>query len=411
MEPFVSVVMPAYNIMQLLELNLISLYKQTYPSDRYEVIVIDDGSTDGTLDMCKSLKTPYQLKVLNTGQNSGRAYSRNLGATAAEGEIIIFCDGDTLQPPKYIENHVKYHNLTDNLVLGSLPLYFALCFTHYYADFPDWQKEVFFDFVPELKCQCIDKKLVRVLKPEALLDNFENARRLSYFPRWYDDYFNIINHFAAFSATPTSWFCFNTRNVSVRKKLFLESGGFDKNFKDFGFEDWELGYRLKATGACCDCQKDVVNFHQEHPFDTSTREISNRKNFIYFCTKYNTTDLYLFAQHLYDKRCNLYYYNKLAGQYISLRDNAEYKCAILLFEFLCAKRFYNDFLNKKIYLEFVPDMLNTKKILEKLANSNEEFVDIFKELLNAHQSEFKTRKPRKRSLKRFRKTKPDHEVK
>ena len=86
----VSVVIPTYNRKQILKDMLESLCQQTMPADRFEVIVVVDGSTDGTWEMLQEIDTPYGLTSLyqeNAGLgssvfSSGVSVARNKGASA-----------------------------------------------------------------------------------------------------------------------------------------------------------------------------------------------------------------------------------------------------------------------------------------------------------------------------------------
>jgi glycosyltransferase involved in cell wall biosynthesis len=381
MNHFVSLVIPGYNIKYLLELNLYTLYQQTYPTNRYEVIVVDDGSTDGTPAMCQKLKTPYQLKVLQIDKNLGRAVARNLGAGAAEGEIIIFVDGDTLQPPEFIKNHMKSHIQGDNLVLSSLPLYYTISFTHFYEDFSKWQKNELFKLAPHLKEKVSNGK--RLLSSRKLLANFDNVRQLSLTPDWFDDYFKIIKHYKSFSCVPSSWMAFTASNVSLARRLFLESGGFDENFYYWGMEDWELGYRLKTLGAHFDCKQKVMNFHQEHPRDEEARRKSDRANYTYFCSKYDTPEIYLFSNVDFpEKGCSysLLHYNKLVSQYLDIQGKPSYTEFVFQFHLLVKADFNRRFLHKRFNNLYLGNKERFGKVLKELGDSHKELVQAFKKL-------------------------------
>lgn len=93
--PFVSIVVPTYNRVRFLPACLVSLCSQTYPSDRYEIILVDDGSTDGTAEAARAILHQWggTFQVIQK-PNGGPASARNTGIWAAAGEFIAFIDAD-----------------------------------------------------------------------------------------------------------------------------------------------------------------------------------------------------------------------------------------------------------------------------------------------------------------------------
>jgi len=112
----VSVVIPTYNDRKALELTLTAFQCQTYPPEKYEVIVIDDGSTDNTEELVSSFETPYPLRYFKQ-HNAGRGKARNAGIGMASGDILIFNDADGLPVPDFIAQHVKSHQSDEPTVV------------------------------------------------------------------------------------------------------------------------------------------------------------------------------------------------------------------------------------------------------------------------------------------------------
>jgi glycosyltransferase involved in cell wall biosynthesis len=99
----VSVIIPALNEEEMIGKCLESLAESCYPLDRFEVILVDNGSTDHTLEIARSFSTRLRLTIL---QRPGVNISalRNLGAAAAKGEVLAFLDADCSVPANWIEN-------------------------------------------------------------------------------------------------------------------------------------------------------------------------------------------------------------------------------------------------------------------------------------------------------------------
>jgi glycosyltransferase involved in cell wall biosynthesis len=105
----VSVVIPTYNRERYLTKCLDYLFDQDYPPDRYEVVVVDDGSTDGTEAMVNAKKPACGLKYLRQPRTTGNGAAKNRGVLAAEGSVIVFIDSDAFAPPWYVREYAKSH--------------------------------------------------------------------------------------------------------------------------------------------------------------------------------------------------------------------------------------------------------------------------------------------------------------
>ncbi len=92
----VSIIIPTYNKFPLNLLTLYSLENQTYDSSKFEVILVDDGSTDSTLSIADNYLFPFHFKYIRVPQNIGRPAARNTGIRAAKGRWIIFLDAEIL---------------------------------------------------------------------------------------------------------------------------------------------------------------------------------------------------------------------------------------------------------------------------------------------------------------------------
>ena len=182
----ISVQICSYNRWHLLKRSLEALIAQDLPKDEYEIVFVDDGSTDDSLAMAQELaqSAPCRIKVL-TKANDGLSRARNLGIRNCEGEVILFMDDDTFADPGLLREHLSVHDQHPRcVVLG-------------------WVNHI------------------EELDPQG--------------PRKYV----MADYSRSF---------FWTSNVSVRKKYVEEVGLFDEDFLEYGWEDLELGWRLKKLG-------------------------------------------------------------------------------------------------------------------------------------------------------------------
>lgn len=174
-----------------------ALEQQAYPSDDYEVVVVSDGSTDGTEAYLGALRSTMRVRWF-TQANRGPAAARNVGTNNAVGEFIVFIDDDLVPEPQLLREHARSHKEAggDVVVLGPLltPEDFEM------APWVRWEQEM----------------LMKQYKSMLRGDWTATARQ------------------------------FYTGNASLRRSHVLAAGGFDEGFRRA--EDVELAYRLANKG-------------------------------------------------------------------------------------------------------------------------------------------------------------------
>jgi GT2 family glycosyltransferase/glycosyltransferase involved in cell wall biosynthesis len=108
-EPLVSVVIPTHNRAALLEASLSSLAEQSLARDSFEVVVVDDGSTDATPLVCDDFSRRLALRYVAVDR-AGIGAAKNAGAQAATGSIVFFFDDDDVADPDLLLNHTRAHD-------------------------------------------------------------------------------------------------------------------------------------------------------------------------------------------------------------------------------------------------------------------------------------------------------------
>lgn len=101
MDELISIVVPIYNIENYIGKCIESILHQTYKN--FELLLINDGSTDNSLEVCKRYETDYRCMIF-TKENGGLSDARNYGIARAKGKYITFIDGDDSISPLYLEN-------------------------------------------------------------------------------------------------------------------------------------------------------------------------------------------------------------------------------------------------------------------------------------------------------------------
>jgi glycosyltransferase involved in cell wall biosynthesis len=211
---FVSVIIPTYNRKELVRQTILSLEDQTLPPEQYEVIIVDDGSDDGTGEMVQSLPTSFLLRYF-WQENRGRAAARNLGIRQAKGDLLFFLDGDMVADTHLLEEHVKTHLARDQIMVMG---------------------------VTKLPPQLMRTPFTRIAfesHPDQVMD--ENG----YLPAL---------HCA-------------TGNLSIKYKDAMQIGGFDESFEVYGWEDTDFGHRAEKQGLRLLHNRYAISYHCDYAAD------------------------------------------------------------------------------------------------------------------------------------------------
>ena len=117
----ISIIVPVYNVEKYIEKCLLSIAKQSYQD--FEIIVVDDGSTDRSGEICDQLEKIYNNIMVIHSQNGGVSNARNIGLSRACGEYVWFVDSDDFVSPDAVETivrHVEMHSTLDLLIFDAI---------------------------------------------------------------------------------------------------------------------------------------------------------------------------------------------------------------------------------------------------------------------------------------------------
>ena len=278
-----SVIIPSYNSKERLNYNLISLNNQDCDFNIFEVIVVDNGSTDNTIEMLENFKAEFAFKFVRLEKNRGIARGRNEGIRRATGDILIFHDSDMIANRDFITRHLENHE-EKNIVVCGVP--WKRIFTFYYKEL-DLSIEKYLRKTLQNEYEnsnMIDK--YPLIDVESIIDG-------SYINKSFDLDTEFIlglkqilkNHNEELKDYHLPWRFFLTNNASVERNKVIEVGMFDENIVGYGFEDYDLGIRLYKSGCKFIFDKDILSVHQEHPTNNNISESCENTNYI--CKKYN----------------------------------------------------------------------------------------------------------------------------
>lgn len=270
----VTVVIPTLDQKERLRLVLGALRGQTLGLNRFEVVVVDDGCSDGTAAMVAAA-TPGALPNLRLLQSSeearGRSAARNAGIGGAKGELVVFLDGDALPAPDLLESHwAAYREHGPRAICCGLQ--YVLPELEY---FQDPQTGSLMQNVP-IPSVMKDFLSVRrdefIVTEETVRDNFGAIHRRAYrgsYPnegtqQRQDEARQLLKQRPG---SPAGWVAFIPHNGAIPAQLLRQAGGFDEEIS-FS-EGWELAYRLQRQFGARLVAADARSYHlyHYHPFD------------------------------------------------------------------------------------------------------------------------------------------------
>ena len=111
----ISVIVPTFNRKAIVVQTLQTLFAQDYPASRYEIIVVVDGSTDGTADAVRTLVSECELRIVEQ-ENRGLAGARNTGFRVARSPLVLFLDDDMRCSPHLLSAHIHAHHTNAEIV-------------------------------------------------------------------------------------------------------------------------------------------------------------------------------------------------------------------------------------------------------------------------------------------------------
>ena len=243
-----SIVIPIYNQFKSLKIVLNAFNMQSYPTNQFEIIIVDDGSTDD-LKNIRSINEfisgmSIHCRLIHTAK-CGRSAARNTGIANADSNIIIFNDADRIPEKDFIKKHL-YRQYKHDVVIGN-------------------SKNIWLD-------------VSKIFLP---IDNKNKyIRESSYYSKikssFEDDTFYLTYR----------WLTLLIGNSSIKKDLILQVGGFDESIIEWGLEHFDLGIRLQLQNVHFIIANEIENYHIYHKRDQYQALKNGHKCFYYLQTKY-----------------------------------------------------------------------------------------------------------------------------
>lgn len=213
----VSIVIPTRNRASTLNCCLHALLRQSYPHNRMEVIIVDDGSSDGTEEVVTQFVQDSDISVIYKSITpSGPAAARNCGVRIAKGSVILFIGDDIICTPDLVAKHMEFHS--------------GASFSESALGWTGWDPK----------------------------------DEVTPFMQWLEQAGIQFDYDAVKAAKELDFGSFWTCNLSLKRDFIKTHGLFDERFTAAVWEDIELGYRLKRVGLRLVYVPDACAYHR-HP--------------------------------------------------------------------------------------------------------------------------------------------------
>ena len=201
----IGVIIPTYNRSEVLLSCLRHLERQTMTD--FEVVIVDDGSTDSTPQLLEEFQryTPLHLRCIRQN-NGGRSRARNVAISALQTPVCLMIGNDIFASPDLVSRHLELHKQRSGMQVAGLGL-------------TRWS---------------------------------ESGQTVTNFMRWLDEGGVQFAYHDLQRGVAPNWKHFYTSNLSLKTQL-LQENPFDESFTTYGVEDIELGYRLERR-----CNLEVV---------------------------------------------------------------------------------------------------------------------------------------------------------
>jgi glycosyltransferase involved in cell wall biosynthesis len=257
-----SVIVSSYNQRSRLRAVLIGLFNQTVSPG--EIIVVDDHSSDGTTDMLEGFADTPFLRVIPLDRHVGRCLARNRGMEEAQGELVLFLDGDALPGPCWLQSFWEAHARTkqDGYFVGYKYSIKNLEFIE------DLQKGTCFDYTPSFIPHIVRLNLEEyAITGEMVAHNFQKiqarAQEGGYpYPELAKTQRQIIELLDTFPDSPIAWISASPHSLAVPAKALARIKGFDGQMPHS--EAWKFGLDLQRVGFRPHLVEEATTYHLYH---------------------------------------------------------------------------------------------------------------------------------------------------
>lgn len=256
-KPNVSIVVLTFNRCEPLRKTLTGILNQNYDLSKIEVIVVDDGSKDESMQIIREFSKKLNLKFFwHPDIGFTPSIARNNGVALAKNDFIILLDVDMFPGQNLVSNYAKYNAIIEKSVLIGPRKYVDL------NNISALELEHNKLLIENLPLVITNNDVAGVVEGSVSVD-------------WRLDIFEKTN---LLKNEKLPFRVFAAGNVAFSKKKFTEIGGFDERFRAWGYEDGELAFRFFNNGAYMIPVMDAWAYHQEPPNGVNETDRSSGKS-------------------------------------------------------------------------------------------------------------------------------------
>jgi glycosyltransferase involved in cell wall biosynthesis len=216
MNKLLSIVMPCHNRREALRRTLESLNEQTCSSNKFELLIVDQASTDGSREFIRSFGCSFQLRLIEQEAMYGPSVARNEGVAFASSNLILFLDADIIADPGMVKAHLDFYQKNPQTIICGRVMPYPPAYSTY------------IEFVAD---------------PESGLDRGQEVRCLAFY--------DAVGG-----------------NMLLSKELFFRIGPLNLELK--AFEDIDFAYRASLLGIPILNNATAISYHN-HPRTLSQR--------------------------------------------------------------------------------------------------------------------------------------------
>ena len=288
----ISILMTTFNKAYFLNLTLAAYTQQSFKD--FEIVIVDDGSTDNTKEIVDKYSSSLNIKYVYQ-TNMGISKAKRKALENAVYDYVILTDDDRMPCVDFVKQHKERLDSEDKCVIIGKECRILSRFSRkirysfedefsLYQNYPELleeddklmfsEKNIFEDFNSVIKCFEL---------PESNTGNILSA---------------VNKYGEKFEGFELAWSKAYGGNIAFNKAFLKAPLEFDANYNGYGVEDIDFAYQLYLQGYVFRYDSKAINYHQEHTRG-KTENKDQFKNFNYFCSKYSGIDILMLKMDWY----------------------------------------------------------------------------------------------------------------